>query len=89
MRHLVLSSAIVVGLAACANSKPAFYPPTVAVAPATSGLTEPQARMVLMDSGYSNISSLKKNDAGHWHGAAVKGGQTVKVAVDTQGKIVS
>ena len=67
-------------------------PASTAAAPqasAAGGMTEPQARMQLMSNGYANLSSLRKDNGGLWRGNGVKGGQTVNVAVDPQGKITS
>jgi hypothetical protein len=60
-----------------------------ASAPAQGGVTEPRARMALMEKGYSNVSTLKKDSNGDWIGNAMKGGQTVNVKVTPDGQVAS
>ena len=47
----------------------------------TGAAAEKQARMHLAHQGYSNISSLERDQNGRWTGVAVKDGKTVPVAV--------
>ena len=51
-----------------------------------SGMTEPQARSVLTSYGCGNISHLSMGPQGSWHGQCSKGGRTMDVMVDAQGK---
>jgi hypothetical protein len=39
--------------------------------------------------GFSNVSDLKKDDAGIWRGRAQQNGKTVSVSLDFQGNIFS
>jgi hypothetical protein len=56
---------------------------------ATTGVTEPRARMALEEKGYSNVSTLKKDNNGDWIGNAMKGGKTVDVKVDPHGQVAT
>jgi hypothetical protein len=56
--------------------------------PATQNLfTSDQARQHLMHMGYTNISTLEKDEGGKWYGTATKDGKTVAVAVDIKGAV--
>ena len=59
--------------------------PAWAQAPAGS-LTEGQARASLMGYGCTNLSGLSVGPNGSWHGMCQKGGQTISVMVDREGK---
>ena len=50
-------------------------------------VTSAHARSALMDYGCSNVSTLSRGPEGTWHGQCLKGGQTVNVIVDQQGKV--
>ena len=39
--------------------------------------------------GYTNVTELKKDAQSVWHGRAMKGGTSVRVALDYQGTIVA
>jgi hypothetical protein len=54
---------------------------------ATQPLTEPQARSLAMQWGCTNVSRLSLGQSGRWFGQCQKGGQTVNVLVDEQGKV--
>jgi hypothetical protein len=71
----------VLALIGLAGSVPAW-----AQAPAGS-LTEAHARSSLMGYGCSNVSGLSVGPSGSWHGQCQKGGQTVNVMVDREGKV--
>ena len=47
----------------------------------TGAAAENQARMHLAHQGYTNISTLQRDQNGRWTGVAVKDGKTVPVAV--------
>jgi len=49
-------------------------------------VTAAHARAALMQYGCSNVSGLSRGPEGTWHGQCTKGGQTVDVMVDQQGK---
>jgi hypothetical protein len=59
------------------------------MAPATNVdyMTAAHARAALMDYGCSNVSTLGRGPEGSWHGTCTKGGQTVNLMVDQQGKV--
>lgn len=67
-----------------ADSKTAAAP----VAGANS-FTESEARSRLEAHGYTNVSGLQKDAKSIWRGTATKNGQSVRVALDYQGNIVS
>ena len=50
-------------------------------------LGEPRARSLLLDYGCNNVSTLSMDNQGSWYGSCVKGGQTVSLKVDQQGKV--
>ncbi len=66
---------------------PSTTTPGAPVAGANS-FTEGQAKSRLEANGYSNVTELKKDDAGVWRGKAMKDGKAVTVSVDFQGNIV-
>jgi hypothetical protein len=62
--------------------------PGAPVAGANS-FTEGQAKSRIEANGFTNVSGLKKDDAGVWRGKASKGNQSMNVSVDFQGNVVS
>lgn len=57
--------------------------------PATSGsstapINESQARQILQDEGYSNVSNLRETNNG-WQASATRNGQSTTVNVDNYG----
>lgn len=61
----------------------------VAVAQSTTqaAMTEAQARYAMGSFGCNNVSALGQGPEGSWHGQCSKGGQTVNVMMDRQGKV--
>ena len=55
--------------------------------PGANSFTEGQAKSRLEANGYSNVSSLKKDDNGVWKGTATHSGAQVTVSVDYRGNI--
>ena len=55
--------------------------------PPTQTLTEPKARSLVMGWGCTNVSRLSQGQSGRWFGRCEKGGETVNVMVDNQGKV--
>lgn len=53
-----------------------------------NSFTEGQARSRIEAAGYSQVSELKKDDAGVWRGKATRNGQTVDVGLDFRGNVV-
>ncbi len=51
-----------------------------------NSMTEGHARAALMQFGCSNLSSLSETEGGSWTGQCSKGGRTVNVSVDQNGK---
>jgi hypothetical protein len=54
-----------------------------------NSFTEGQAKSRVEDSGYTNVSTLTKDDNGVWRGTAQKDGNTVRVSVDFQGNVIA
>ena len=58
--------------------------------PATAtALGEGHARSAMTAYGCASISGLSAGPSGSWHGQCAKGGQTVNVAMDSEGKVTS
>lgn len=89
----IFAAATLLAITACAapqgQTTSASSSPPAASQAAAGGLTEPQARMHAMNNGYSNVSTLIKNEDGTWRGNGSKGGRTVDFVVDPQGKIAT
>jgi hypothetical protein len=90
----------ITGPAAMAPSNSALPPPAAstghtspqtAAAPlaGANSVTEAEIRSRLEAHGYSNISGLQKDAQSIWRGTATKNGQSIGVAVDYQGNIVT
>jgi hypothetical protein len=58
-------------------------------APGASSFTEAEARSRIEAHGYSDVTGLQKDAHSVWRGTATKNGQTVGVALDYQGNILS
>jgi hypothetical protein len=52
-----------------------------------NSFTEGQAKSKIEEAGYTNVTELKKDDAGVWRGKASKGGSPSAVSVDFQGNV--
>jgi hypothetical protein len=52
-----------------------------------NSFTEGQAKSKIEEAGYTNVTELKKDDAGVWRGKASKGGSAAAVSVDFQGNV--
>ena len=52
-----------------------------------NSFTEGQAKSKIEEAGYSNVTSLKKDDKGVWRGKASKGGASTNVSLDFQGNV--
>ena len=52
-----------------------------------NSFTEGQAKSKIEEAGYSNVTSLKKDDNGVWRGKASKGGASTNVSLDFQGNV--
>jgi hypothetical protein len=62
------------------------------VGPLSAGadsFTKRQAKEHIQHSGYTRVTELVKDANGVWHGKAMKGGQSVNVALDFKGNVVS
>jgi len=53
-----------------------------------NGFTEGQSKSRIEANGFTNVTGLKKDDAGVWRGRASKGSQSMSVSVDFQGNVV-
>ena len=54
-----------------------------------NSFTEGQAKSKIEEAGYTNVTELKKDDAGVWRGKASKSGSVALVSVDFQGNVNS
>lgn len=54
-----------------------------------NSFTEGQAKDRVLARGYTDVSTLKKDDAGIWRGTANMDGKPVGIAVDFKGNVVS
>ncbi|KRR14855.1 hypothetical protein CQ12_28755 [Bradyrhizobium jicamae] len=54
-----------------------------------NSFTEGQAKSKIEEAGYTNVTSLKKDDNGVWRGKASKGGTSTNVSLDFQGNVNS
>ncbi|MCK1480582.1 hypothetical protein ACVWWG_004618 [Bradyrhizobium sp. LB7.2] len=52
-----------------------------------NSFTEGQAKSKIEEAGYSNVTSLQKDDKGVWRGKASKGGSSSEVSLDFQGNV--
>lgn len=57
--------------------------------PGANSFAESQARQLLQDSGYADVSPLVNDKDGIWHGTATKDQKQVEVSVDYQGRIAA
>jgi hypothetical protein len=71
-----------------AVNSPGSNNPGAPVAGANS-FTEGQAKSRIESAGYTDVSELKKDDAGVWRGKAKKDGKAVTVSLDFQGNVVA
>jgi hypothetical protein len=55
----------------------------------SNSFTEGEAKSHIEAKGFTNVSDLKKDEAGVWRGQASKDGRTVSVSLDYQGNVVA
>ena len=100
-----LGTSIAVAQTAPAPSAPSPAPTTTAPAPPVSttpattsevpplrganSFTEAQAKSRIEAAGFSDVGTLVKDQDGIWRGKAMKSGQSVNVALDFKGNVVS
>jgi putative membrane protein len=97
MRHQII--AVAIGAAALLAGPVAAQVPSAAqlqnpeleknLKPGANSFMESQARELLEQQGYSNVSSMMNDKNGIWHGKAIKNDKTFDVSVDYQGKIAA
>jgi hypothetical protein len=65
--------------------------PTTATPPlaGANSFTEAQARDRIEASGFTAVTALAKDDQSIWRGMAMKGGKSVRVALDYKGNVVA
>lgn len=78
MQKTAIAMAVLLGLAC---------PGTAWCQAPAQGLTEPQVRSLVTEWGCTNVSRLSMGQAGRWFGECQKGGKTVDVMVDEQGRV--
>jgi hypothetical protein len=54
-----------------------------------NSFTEGQVKSRIEETGYTNVTALKKDDDGVWRAKASKGGSSTDVSVDFQGNVNS
>jgi hypothetical protein len=52
-----------------------------------NSFTEGQAKSRIEEAGYTNVTSVKKDDNGVWRAKASKGGTSTDVSLDFQGNV--
>ena len=57
--------------------------------PGANSFIESQARELLEQQGYTNVSSLMNDKNGIWHGKAIKDEKTFDVSVDYMGHVAA
>ena len=62
--------------------------PGAPVAGANS-FTQGEAKSRIASKGFTNVSALKKDKAGIWHGKAKQDGKTMNVSLDYEGNVVT
>lgn len=60
-----------------------------APAAGANSFTETQAKSRIEERGFTNVSELKKDEKGIWHGTAETDGKKVQVSLDFQGNVVA
>ena len=80
------------------SSPPSNTSPPMATAPSTesnapipgaNSFTEAQAKERIEKAGFTQVSSMKKDDQGIWRASAMQGGKRVNVALDFRGNVVA
>lgn len=62
---------------------------TEAPVPGANSFTEGQAKARMEERGYTQLTEIRKDDQGIWRAKGMKDGQSVGVALDYQGNIVT
>lgn len=82
------SSLAMVLVAALLAVSPAFAETLSAPPPPdTAALTEGQARNRIEETGYTQVSDLRRDEQGLWHGRASRNGDPCEVSLDAQGNL--
>jgi hypothetical protein len=81
------ASARATGLAAAAPALKDTHRQDPALAQGANSFTREEARKHIEHAGYADVGDLLQDDAGVWHGRAVKDGQAVDVALDFKGDV--
>ena len=93
MRLVTLLAALAISSTAAVAQTPAVKSPSAnnpaAPVPGANSFTEGQAKSKIESQGFTNVSSLKKDDNGIWTGSASKGGNKVNVRLDFQGNVTT
>jgi hypothetical protein len=98
---LLLTTALLIGAPSFAQNPPATDRPNNSAVNSSgqnnsdkpvsgaNSFTEGQAKSKIEEAGYTNVTSLKKDDKGVWRGKASKGGASTDVSLDFQGNVNS
>lgn len=85
--HQQMIEKIAAANAAMPAVKSASTPKPPAPVPGANSFTEAQAKNRIQDAGYTNVTSLAKDDQGIWRGQAEKDGKNISIALDYQGNV--
>ena len=100
MKRTIVTLATLLAAAGVANAQTttpsapsATTPPSSSTTMPGSGsasggaMTQTSVKSKLENSGYSNVTNLKQDNAGNWTAKATKGGQQVAVSIDSKGMV--
>ena len=101
MRKIVIASFLIASIVPALAQQPANpdartpavntlnSPPNPgAPAAGANSFTEGQAKSRIEARGFTDVTGLKKDDAGVWRGTARRGGTLVAISVDFQGNVL-
>ena len=88
------ASIAAIGMASAQTTPPASSPPATsktdkAPMPGANSFTEAQAKDRIEKAGFTQVTSLKKDDQGIWRASGMKGDKKVNVSLDFQGNVVA
>lgn len=88
------ASIAAIGMVSAQTTPPASSPPATsktdkAPMPGANSFTEAQAKDRIEKAGFTQVTSLKKDDQGIWRASGMKGDKKVNVSLDFQGNVVA
>jgi hypothetical protein len=84
---LLIAGAMNCGWADAQTSTAPNAPPAMAPVPGANSFSESQARQLIREQGFTEVSPLVNDSHGIWRGSAKKGTTKVRVSVDYQGHV--